>query len=116
MLGSLTWIHLSSYLSGRCADEESVKDVISLSSRAHVNVFLGFVLVIWVLTPILYYTNTWNALKMPIISNLVFDRDGHYYDTPTVLGRNRHLNLTAFELYGKSDRHMNFCLIVRILL
>ena len=69
-------------------------------TRAHVNIFCGFILVFWIITPILYYTNTWNAEKMPIVSNLVFDRQGDYYDPTRLLGDHWRLNRTVYHLYG----------------
>lgn len=69
--------------------------------RAHVNIFCGFAIVFWIITPILYYTNTWDAQKMPIVSNLVFDQDGSFYDPTKLLGENWRLNRTAHQIYGK---------------
>jgi hypothetical protein len=62
--------------------------------------FLGFIIVIWVITPILYYTNVWEAKKMPIVSNRVFDIGGNFYSTSKVLDRNLRLNETAYQIYG----------------
>jgi hypothetical protein len=65
-----------------------------------VNMFLGFIIGIWVITPILYYTNVWEAKKMPIVSNRVFDIGGNFYSTSKVLDRNLRLNETAYQIYG----------------
>jgi hypothetical protein len=65
-----------------------------------VNFFLGFIIVIWMITPILYYTNVWEAKKMPIVSNRVFDIDGNFYSTRKVLDENLRLNETAYQIYG----------------
>ncbi|KAI6101086.1 hypothetical protein EDD16DRAFT_1650637 [Pisolithus croceorrhizus] len=32
------------------------------------NVLMGFVVFYWIMTPILYFTNTWDSLYMPIQS------------------------------------------------
>ncbi|CAF3848822.1 unnamed protein product [Rotaria sp. Silwood1] len=68
--------------------------------KAHVNLFVGFIIVIWILTPIIYYTNTWDSKKMPIISNRHFDINGNFYDPVKVLNKDLHLNETAYEIYG----------------
>jgi hypothetical protein len=65
-----------------------------------VNFFLGFIIVIWMITPILYYTNVWEAKKMPIVSNRVFDIHGNFYSTSKVLDGNLRLNETAYQIYG----------------
>jgi len=62
--------------------------------------FAGFVLVIWIITPIAYYSNVWESKKMPIISNRVFDADGYYYNTHDILDQNLRLNETAYKIYG----------------
>ncbi|CAF4491209.1 unnamed protein product, partial [Rotaria sp. Silwood2] len=67
---------------------------------AHVNIFVGFIVVIWIVTPIIYYSNTWDSKKMPIISNRAFDINGDYYDSMKVLNKNLLLNETAYQIYG----------------
>ncbi|CAF4456334.1 unnamed protein product, partial [Adineta steineri] len=72
---------------------------------AHVNIFVGFVLAIWIVIPIFYYTNTWESQKMPIMSNRIFDTNGYYYDTSKVLDNNSRLNETAYNVYGSIQSH-----------
>ncbi|CAF3487323.1 unnamed protein product [Rotaria sp. Silwood1] len=67
---------------------------------AHVNLFVGFIIVIWILTPIIYYTNTWDSKKMPIISNRAFDVNGNFYDPMKILNKGLRFNETAYEIYG----------------
>jgi hypothetical protein len=62
--------------------------------------FFGFIVVIWITTPCFYYLNIWNAQKMPIISNRLFDINGYYYNTTKILDNNLRLNETAYESYG----------------
>ncbi|CAF0955902.1 unnamed protein product [Adineta steineri] len=71
---------------------------------AHVNTFVGFVLAVWIIIPILYYTNAWESQKMPIVSNSVFDINGYYYNTSKVLDNNSQLNETAYNIYGSDMR------------
>jgi hypothetical protein len=62
--------------------------------------FIGFVTAIWIVTPIIYYSNIWESQKMPIISNRVFDIDGNFYSTSKVLDENLRLNETTYIIYG----------------
>ncbi|KAF9477891.1 oligopeptide transporter [Pholiota conissans] len=55
---------------------------------AEVHVFLGFVLFFWILTPILYYTNSWDLGYFPISANEPFDRFGNTYDVQRILSVN----------------------------
>jgi OPT family oligopeptide transporter len=72
----------------------------SLISRAHVNFFIGFILGIWIASPLIYYFNIWESKKMPIISNRVFDVDGYFYNTTRILDRSHYVNETAYQIYG----------------
>ncbi|CAF2813919.1 unnamed protein product [Rotaria sp. Silwood2] len=67
---------------------------------AHVNIFIGFIVVVWIVTPIFYYVNVWDSQKMPIISIRVFDKDGYFFNTTEVLTKDLRLNNTAYEAYG----------------
>ncbi|CAF0967771.1 unnamed protein product [Adineta steineri] len=78
---------------------------------AHVNIFVGFVLAIWIVIPIFYYTNTWESQKMPIMSNRVFDINGYYYDTSKVLDNKARLNETAYNVYGEMRLPLGFAVV-----
>ncbi|KAI8865697.1 oligopeptide transporter [Ramicandelaber brevisporus] len=67
---------------------------------AALNVFVGFVLVMWILTPIGYYLNVWDAKKYPIYSYDVYDIDGHVYNVTRVLDSNHNLNVTEYYKYS----------------
>ncbi|KAK7052812.1 hypothetical protein VNI00_004131 [Paramarasmius palmivorus] len=51
---------------------------------AQLQIFLGFVLFYWILTPILYYTNSWNLAYFPISDNQPYDRFGGVYNITRV--------------------------------
>ncbi|CAF0942425.1 unnamed protein product [Adineta steineri] len=78
---------------------------------AHVNIFVGFVLAIWIVIPIFYYTNIWESQKMPIMSNRIFDTNGYYYDTSKVLDNNSRLNETAYNVYGEMRLPLGFAVV-----
>ena len=69
--------------------------------------FVGFIMVAWIVTPIIYYTNTWDSKKMPIISNRAFDMNGNFYDPMKVLNKDLLLNKTAYEIYGNISYYFN---------
>ncbi len=66
------------------------------------NIFIGFALLAWIITPATYYTNLWNAKQLPIVSNKVFTSDGYIYNITAVLNSNLRLNETAYEQYGRN--------------
>ncbi|KAG2148954.1 OPT oligopeptide transporter [Suillus clintonianus] len=64
------------------------------------NVLAGFVFFFWILTPILYYTNTWYAKFLPIMSRTSYDNTGAAYNVSAILGTDGTLNITAYEAYS----------------
>ncbi|KAJ7339942.1 OPT oligopeptide transporter protein-domain-containing protein [Mycena albidolilacea] len=67
---------------------------------AEVHVFLGFVLFFWVLTPALYYSNTWSLAYFPISANIPYDRFGNQYNITHVLTLQDTFNATAYGEYS----------------
>ncbi|KDR75502.1 hypothetical protein GALMADRAFT_140147 [Galerina marginata CBS 339.88] len=67
---------------------------------AEVHIFFGFVLFYWILTPILYYTNSWNLAFFPISANEPFDRFGATYNVSRVLRRNDTFDEAAYNAYS----------------
>ncbi|KAL7278032.1 small oligopeptide transporter [Trametes coccinea BRFM310] len=67
---------------------------------ATANVTAGFVLFFWVLTPILYYTNTWYAKYLPISSRVSFDNTGAEYNVTRILTPQSTLDIQAYEQYS----------------
>ncbi|CAF1486230.1 unnamed protein product [Rotaria magnacalcarata] len=68
---------------------------------AQLNILLGFVVLVWIITPAAYYTNLWNSKAMPIVSNQVFTIEGYLYNVSAVLDSNLRLNETAYNIYGQ---------------
>ncbi|KAI0728567.1 OPT-domain-containing protein [Fomitopsis betulina] len=66
---------------------------------AQVQVFTGFVIFYWIMTPALYYTNTWNLAYFPMYSSLLFDKFGKVYNVSMVLTDGK-FNATAFDDYS----------------
>ncbi|KAI8866229.1 OPT superfamily oligopeptide transporter, partial [Ramicandelaber brevisporus] len=68
---------------------------------ATANIFVGFIIVMWVITPIGYYgTNAWDAQKYPIYFWKVYDVYGNRYDLDRVTTKDLHLNETAYYEYS----------------
>ncbi|KAF9583738.1 hypothetical protein BGW38_008704, partial [Lunasporangiospora selenospora] len=55
---------------------------------AQVNIGLGFFLIAWVMVPIAYYTNLWDAKKFPILTPSLFRDDGNRYVVKEILTDN----------------------------
>lgn len=49
------------------------------------NVAFGFVLFFWIITPILYWTNTWDSQFMPVLSRTAFDHHGLPFNVSQIL-------------------------------
>ncbi|KAK3832924.1 MAG: OPT family small oligopeptide transporter [Linnemannia elongata] len=54
---------------------------------AQMNIALGFFAIAWVMVPIAYYTNLWDAKRYPIITALLYRTDGDEYKFRNVLDR-----------------------------
>ncbi|KAJ6513626.1 OPT oligopeptide transporter protein-domain-containing protein [Mycena vitilis] len=67
---------------------------------AEVHVFLGFVTFFWILTPALYYSNTWDLAYFPISANIPYDRFGNQYNITNVVTAGDTFNATAYALYS----------------
>ncbi|KAK7741841.1 hypothetical protein SLS53_004907 [Cytospora paraplurivora] len=52
---------------------------------AAANVFFGFALFFWIVTPAIYYTNTWLTAYLPFCTADVYDRYGAIYDSSQVI-------------------------------
>ncbi|KAF9339972.1 hypothetical protein BGX26_009148, partial [Mortierella sp. AD094] len=65
---------------------------------AQVNIGIGFFLIAWVLVPIAYYTNLWDAKLFPILTPALFRVNGQSYDANAVL-TDGVLNETLYEEY-----------------
>ncbi|KAJ1720665.1 hypothetical protein LPJ53_004726 [Coemansia erecta] len=74
------------------------------------NLFVGFVLVMWVITPIAYYSNAWDAKSLPIYTNTLFASDGSEYNVSRVL-RDGKLDPAAYESYSPMRMSFQFLLM-----
>lgn len=75
---------------------------ISTPGFAIINTLVGFVLVMYVMTPLTYYNNVYDAKKFPIFSEGTFDHDGRVYDIARVLNSTSfRLDMAEYDGYSK---------------
>jgi OPT family small oligopeptide transporter len=67
---------------------------------AAANIFGGFVFFFWILTPALYFSNTWYALYMPISSRISYDNTMQTYNVTRILTPELTLDLQAYLDYS----------------
>ncbi|KAG6836671.1 hypothetical protein H0H93_005089 [Arthromyces matolae] len=67
---------------------------------AEANVAVGFVFFFWILTPILYYTNTWYSAYLPISSRTSFDNTGNSYNVTRILNADSTFDQEAYSSYS----------------
>ncbi|KAG0042686.1 hypothetical protein BGZ83_000187 [Gryganskiella cystojenkinii] len=66
---------------------------------AQANILVGYVMLAWVLVPICYYSNVWEAKHFPIFSSKLFTQDGHKYNVTAVM-TNGALDEDKYNAYG----------------
>ncbi|KAJ1993397.1 hypothetical protein EDC05_002261 [Coemansia umbellata] len=64
------------------------------------NVFAGFVIVMWVATPIGYYRNTWDTQLMPMYSATLYRANGSVFDINEVMTPDKVLDVDKYASYG----------------
>ncbi|KAF9109292.1 hypothetical protein BGX30_008454, partial [Mortierella sp. GBA39] len=52
---------------------------------AQVNIAMGFFLIAWIMVPIAYYTNLWEAKRFPILTSRLFTTEGDAYKVKDVM-------------------------------
>jgi hypothetical protein len=67
---------------------------------AAVNILVGFVIVMYIVTPAVYYGNVYGAKTFPISSDQLFQSNGQEYDITSVIDSKFELNLTRYEEVG----------------
>ncbi|RDB22006.1 Sexual differentiation process protein isp4 [Hypsizygus marmoreus] len=67
---------------------------------AEANIAVGFMFFFWILTPILYYTNTWDSKYLPISSRGSFDNTGKAYDVTRIINADATFNQEAYSNYS----------------
>ncbi|RWR86505.1 oligopeptide transporter 1-like protein [Cinnamomum micranthum f. kanehirae] len=69
---------------------------------AIVNVMAGFFIIVYIVNPIFYWTNAYEAKRFPIISSHVFDGKGHSYNVTQIINpATFDFNREAYDAYSK---------------
>lgn len=67
-----------------------------------INTLVGFFLAMYVMTPLTYYFNIYDARKFPIFSSRTYDHTGHRYNISRVLNEETfNLDIAGYESYSK---------------
>ncbi|RKP26649.1 OPT oligopeptide transporter protein-domain-containing protein [Syncephalis pseudoplumigaleata] len=72
---------------------------------AQLNFFFGAIVTLWILAPIFYFTNMWDAQRFDLASPEQYDEDGGVFDLARVL--NDKLELDTAKLAAYSDLRMS---------
>lgn len=86
----LDWSTISSYLGSPLASPWF----------ATANVAVGFFFVMYVITPLSYWFDIYNAKTFPIFSNELFTTSGQIYNISSIIDSHFHLDAKAYERAG----------------
>ncbi|KAI7823102.1 OPT oligopeptide transporter protein-domain-containing protein [Kickxella alabastrina] len=64
------------------------------------NLFTGFVILMWIITPIGYYTNTWGTGNLPIYTAHLYKINGSAYDISQIMTLDQNLDEAKYAEYG----------------
>lgn len=69
---------------------------------AIINMLIGFVLILYILTPISYWSNAYDAKKFPIFTSHTFTSTGKTYEISRILNATTfNIDLNAYNSYSK---------------
>ncbi|XP_078430637.1 oligopeptide transporter 4-like [Wolffia australiana] len=78
---------------------------------AIVNVFVGFVVVMYIVVPVCYWgLNLYSAKNFPIFSSHLFTADGAQYDITAIVNDKFEIDMAAYEKQGRINLSMFFAL------
>ncbi|KAG0020237.1 hypothetical protein BGZ80_004554 [Entomortierella chlamydospora] len=67
---------------------------------AQCNFFIGLIGMLWVITPIVYFSNYWSAMSYPIVSSNLYDNSSQLYDISKIVNRDLSFNVTMYDSYS----------------
>lgn len=78
---------------------------------AIVNVFLGYVLIIYIAIPVAYWgLDLYNAHRFPIFSSHLFTAEGQQYNISAIVNENFEIDLVKYQEQGRINLSMLFAL------
>lgn len=69
--------------------------------HATANVAVGFALVMYLMTPLMYFKDLYNAKNFPIYSNEIFTANGSVYDTLGIINSDFEIDMARYAEAGK---------------
>ncbi|KAF9573045.1 hypothetical protein EC968_009095 [Mortierella alpina] len=67
---------------------------------AQCNFFVGLIVMLWIVTPIVYFTNYWSAMSYPIVSSNLYDSNSQLYDISKIVNADLSFNITMYKNYS----------------
>ncbi|KAJ8606594.1 hypothetical protein MRB53_040823 [Persea americana] len=67
---------------------------------AQVNALAGVAIFLWIIAPLLYYTNTFYTGYLPFIDSNVFDNSGSYYNVSRIITDDVTFDLERYQAYS----------------
>lgn len=67
---------------------------------AQVNALAGIAIFLWIIAPILYYTNTFYSGHLPFLDANVFDNTGHHYNVTRIITPDFLFDLQKYKEYS----------------
>lgn len=55
---------------------------------------------LWIITPVVYFSNYWSAMSYPIVSSNLFDNSSELYDVSQIVNKDLSFNITMYESYS----------------
>ncbi|KAA0065000.1 hypothetical protein IC582_006263 [Cucumis melo] len=86
----IDWSTISSYLGSPLASPWF----------ATANVAVGFVIVMYIMTPLSYWLNVYGAKRFPIYSSSLFMANGHEYNISSIVNSDFHLDRSVYSTTG----------------
>ncbi|KAG4427416.1 hypothetical protein IFR05_017102 [Cadophora sp. M221] len=83
-------------------------------SWAAMNVFAGFVIFFWIVTPGLYYSNVWFTAYLPICTAELYDNTASVYNITRVMNSDGTFNVAEYEAYSPSFLPATFAFVYGI--
>lgn len=78
---------------------------------AELNIFVGFTIVLWIVAPVLYYTNFYFFSYLPFNSTSSYDRTGSPYNISMVVTNRTEFNDAAYRNYSQLYLPTTFYLV-----
>ncbi|KAK4368142.1 hypothetical protein RND71_011934 [Anisodus tanguticus] len=88
---ALDWSSISSYLGSPLASPWF----------ATANIAVGYFLIMYVVTPLMYWFNVYKAKNFPIFSDGLFKENGQEYNISAIIDPNFHMDLEKYEHEGR---------------